>query len=59
MKIEFKITVDLGTYPYDDDEYLWFIENVINNIDELHLHSNEIGDSVGEIIKVEDIKKLD
>ena len=61
MKVELKLTVDLGDDfidPHDNDEREWLINEVLNNTNELYLHSNYIGDGLGDVTKVEDIKLI-
>ena len=58
MKIEMKIILDIGENfinHEDTEEREWLMEKVLKNYKQLHLHSNEIGDTVGDVIGVENI----
>jgi len=54
MKVEMTLVVDLGESfinPDDQEERDWLFNGILK-IPHLHLHSNEIGDTVGEIIEI-------
>lgn len=54
MKIEVTLIIDTGDHLIDESypsEILWLFDEVLTR-DNLSLHSNEIGDSVGDIISV-------
>ena len=60
MKVELTITIDLGDgfiNQNDIDERAWLFKKVLTK-DDLILHSNEINDELGKIIKVENVKQL-
>ena len=53
MTIEVEIT---GFIDYEDeDEIIWAESEILQGYSGLILHSNEIDDEVGEVIKVSDI----
>lgn len=55
------ITVDVSDalYQNTEDEKLWFENEVLVGDRSLLLHSNEIGDVVGEITSVSNIQYID
>ena len=62
MKVRMTIELDLGNdfINYKDDEERMWIENeILIGNRELIVHSNEIGDYVGEVTKVTNLQWLD
>lgn len=58
MKIIIELEIDLGNSffdPKENEEVDWFYNEVLNP-KTLYLHSNEIGDLVGEITQVIDAR---
>lgn len=60
MKIKLTIEVEVeDTFLFnEEDEKLWFENEVLIGDGSLLLHSNEIGDSIGRIKKVTQLKYL-
>ena len=60
MKIRLLIEVDLQNYlsTKDEEERRWFENEVLVGTRTLILHSNEIGDYIGEITSVKNIEFL-
>ena len=60
MRIKLTIEVELDeiTFGGSEDEKLWLENEILIGNGDLILHSNDIGDSVGEIKKVTNIKWL-
>lgn len=58
MKVKLTIEVELeeAMTLFDDDERIWAENDVFTTDGSLVLWSNEIGDSVGSIINVEDLE---
>lgn len=57
LSIELTYDADLH-YGNDDEAKLWFFEEILGHCPgDLYLHSNIIGDAIGEvqIIKIEDV----
>lgn len=62
MKVRMTIELDLGNdfINYKDDEERMWVENeILIGNRELIVHSNEIGDYVGEVTKVTNLQWLD
>ena len=62
MKIRMTIEIDLGNtfIDYKDDEgRMWAENEILIGNRELIVHSNEIGDYIGEVTKVSDLTWLD
>ena len=62
MKVRMTIELDLGNdfINYKDDEERMWVENeILIGNRELIVHSNEIGDYVGEVTKVNNLTWLD
>lgn len=62
MKIRMTIELDLGNnfIDYkDDEERMWAENEILIGNRELIVHSNEIGDYVGEVTKVTNLQWLD
>lgn len=57
MKVEMKLTLELDDNEWgnSETEMFWLVSNVLD-ADLLSLHSNEIGDSVGKVIDIDNIK---
>lgn len=59
MKAKLTITVDItDNNILDQDELKWFKKNVLSNMGNLVLHSNELGQEIGPVIYVEDVEIL-
>ncbi len=58
MKIRMSIEVELddNVHNYDEEERLWYENEILLGNRSLLLHSNEIGDTVGEITSVKHIQ---
>lgn len=57
-KVKLTITIELNEDIWDLNEYTeveWLKEKVLAK-ESLFLHSNEIGDTLGEVVKVEQIQ---
>lgn len=62
MKVRMTIELDLGNdfINYKDDEERMWVENeILIGNRELIVHSNEIGDYIGEVTKVTNLQWLD
>jgi hypothetical protein len=58
MKIKMTIEVEIDDEafgPYDNDNRFWMENEILVGDGSLVLHSNEIGDTVGDILRVSDI----
>ena len=58
QKVKLTITIELTNYELDNDEKEWYEKDILIAGDGLILHSNEIGDSLGSAIKVENVRWL-
>jgi hypothetical protein len=58
LKLTIEITLDDNDYRYSDEEKLWMENEILVGDGNLILHSNEIGDVIGEIKKVTNVKWL-
>ncbi len=56
QKVELTITVELTDYELDNEEKEWYEKDILIAGDDLILHSNEVGDSLGNAIKVENVR---
>lgn len=56
QKVKLTITVELTDYELDNEEKEWYKKDILISGDGLILHSNEIGDSLGQILKVENVR---
>lgn len=56
QKLELTITVELTDYELDNEEKEWYEKDILIAGDDLILHSNEVGDSLGNAIKVENVR---
>ena len=56
QKIELTITVELTDYELDNEGKKWYEKDILIAGDDLILHSNEVGDSLGNVIKVENVR---
>ena len=61
MKIEMKIVIELDSNLFGNtrQEILWLENEILIGNRSLIIHSNEIGDIVGEITSVKNIKYLE
>lgn len=62
MKVRMTIELDLGNdfiNHKDDEECMWAENEILIGNRELIVHSNEIGDYVGEVTKVSNLTWLD
>ena len=60
-KIKMTIIVDVTDFPMnwnDEEELDWLNTEVLSEKGELTLHSNVIGDVIGEVISIENIEIL-
>lgn len=60
MKIQLTITLNLDDdiWGNSDEEIDWLKKDILQSPETLCLHSNEIGDTIGDITKVTNIKIL-
>ena len=59
-KIKLSIEVELDdNFTLDDDEKTWLAYSVLSNDGTLSLYSTEIGDTLGVVTKVKNIKFID
>lgn len=56
MTIQFELDENLYTHRSDPDAWEWLWDTLLKN--DLHLHSNEIGDTIGENLKVIDAHEI-
>ena len=59
MKVRMTIEIDLGNTFTDDEERMWAENEIFIGNRELIVHSNEIGDYIGEVTKVSNLIWLD
>lgn len=62
MKVRMTIEIDLGNTfinHKDDEERIWAENEILIGNRELIVHSNEIGDYIGEVTKVSNLTWLD
>lgn len=59
VKLTIELTLDDEIYGNSEDEKLWMENEILVGDGTLLLHSNEIGDTIGEIKKVSNIKWID
>ena len=54
MKVKVELIIDLEDYinQNDPEELDWLFNNILYHPLDLSLHSNEIGDIIGEIVQV-------
>jgi len=55
LKLTLEINLDKNVWGTTEEETEWLKKEVLNLKEGLSLHSNLIGDSVGEITKVSDV----
>ena len=55
LKLTLEINLDKKLWGTTEEETKWLKKEVLNLKEGLFLHSNLIGDSVGEITKVSDV----
>lgn len=61
MKIRFEIEVELDSgyiLHSDNEERMFFEDEVLVADGSLFLHSNTIGDTVGEVVKIKNLEYL-
>ena len=62
MKIEVTILIELDDYVLnsesDKEQISYFEKEILNNYNTLFLYSNELGDSLGDIKSVKNIKYI-
>jgi len=62
MKFKITLTIDIGDdfiNKNNKEEVDWLLGNVINyDAKNYYLHSNEIGDELGEVVEVNNIETL-
>jgi hypothetical protein len=58
LKLTIEIKLDDDLYGCSDEEKLWMENEILVGDGNLILHSNEIGDVIGEIKKVTNVKWL-
>lgn len=58
LKLTIEIELDEEIYGNSEDEKLWMENEILIANETLLLHSNEIGDTIGEIKKVSNIEWL-
>ncbi len=60
MEIEITIVIktDDSIFGVDQEEKDWLFQEVLGKPDELFLHSNFIGDTIGEVITVKEVKEI-
>lgn len=56
LKITIEVKLDDNVYGNSEDEKLWMENEILVGDGSLLLHSNEIGDTLGEIKKVTNIQ---
>lgn len=56
QKVELTITIELTDYELDNEEKEWYEKDILIAGDDLILHSNEVGDGLGNAIKVENVR---
>lgn len=60
MELQLTIKINIFGHVGDtEEEKLWFENEILVGDGSLLLHSNEIGDTIGEIKKVSNIKWID
>ena len=58
QKVELTITIELADYELeiDNEEKEWYEKDILIAGNDLILHSNEVGDGLGNTIKVENVR---
>jgi len=56
QKVELTITIELTDYELNNEEKEWYEKDILIAGDDLILHSNEVGDGLGNAIKVENVR---
>jgi hypothetical protein len=56
QKVELTITIELTDYELDNEEKEWYEKDILIAGNDLILHSNEVGDKLGNAIKVENVR---
>jgi len=59
LKLTIEVVLEDGFYNNTDEEKLWLENEILVGDGSLFLHSNEIGDTVGEIKKVTNVQWID
>lgn len=59
LKITIEVKLDDSVYGNSEDEKLWMENEILVGDGSLSLHSNEIGDTLGEIKKVTNIQWIE
>ena len=59
IKMTIEVQVEDGIYGNSEDEKLWMENEILVGDGNLLLHSNEIGDTIGEIKSVKNIQWID
>jgi len=61
MKLHITLEIDLGNHffdPDESDELEWFERDIVGDPSQLYIHSNEIGDELGEVTKIINYKLI-
>ena len=58
MKLTIEVELDEAYFFTDEEEVMWFENEILVGDGTLVLYSNEIGDTIGEVKKVSNIKYL-
>lgn len=61
MKIQLTLTIEIEDYFInwkDKEERDWLFNELLKDEKELYIHSNVIGDELGKIIKLENVKEI-
>ena len=58
LKLTIEVKLDDEVYGNSEDEKLWMENEILIGDGTLLLHSNEIGDTVGEVKKVSNVQWL-
>jgi len=56
QKVELTITIELADYELDNEEKEWYEKDILIAGNDLILHSNEVGDGLGNAVKVENVR---
>lgn len=56
LRLTIEVNIDDEAHGTSEEERLWLEENVLLGNGTLFLHSNEIGDTIGEVTKVSDVQ---
>lgn len=58
LRLTIEVKLDDNVYGNSEDEKLWMENEILVGDGSLFLHSNEIGDTIGEIKKVANVQWL-